>query len=102
MPEKNTAVEKFPVSDLSDLRSELMQSGLDSWQAAALPENANVWYNSLPKILGFKGVGGYAQSPRDYYNKHNILYLPGAVYPEKDTKLVMPLFAFAINTKLRS
>ncbi len=27
-------VEKFPVSELVNLRNELMQSGLDSWQAA--------------------------------------------------------------------
>ena len=29
-------VEKFPIADLSGLRDELMQSGLDSWQAAEL------------------------------------------------------------------
>jgi hypothetical protein len=28
--------EKFPIADLSGLRDELMQSGLDSWQAADL------------------------------------------------------------------
>jgi hypothetical protein len=28
--------EKFPLADLSGLREELMQSGLDSWQAADL------------------------------------------------------------------
>jgi hypothetical protein len=28
--------EKFPIADLSGLREELMQSGLDSWQAADL------------------------------------------------------------------
>jgi hypothetical protein len=27
-------VEKFPVAELVNLRNELMQSGLDSWQAA--------------------------------------------------------------------
>ena len=31
-----TKYEKFPVADLSGLREELMQSGLDSWQAAEL------------------------------------------------------------------
>ena len=30
------AVEKFTVTDLCSLREELMQSGLDSWQAAEL------------------------------------------------------------------
>jgi hypothetical protein len=32
----NGTVEKFAASDLSCLRDELMQSGLDSWQAAEL------------------------------------------------------------------
>jgi hypothetical protein len=31
-----SAVEKFPTSDLSTLKDELMQSGLDSWHAAEL------------------------------------------------------------------
>jgi hypothetical protein len=31
-----SAVEKFTATDLSSLREELMQSGLDSWQAAEL------------------------------------------------------------------
>jgi hypothetical protein len=34
-PEKS-AVEKFTATDLSSLRGDLMQSGLDSWQAAEL------------------------------------------------------------------
>ena len=29
-------IEKFPIADLTGLREELMQSGLDSWQAADL------------------------------------------------------------------
>ena len=33
---KTNTVEKFPLEDLSGLRDELMQSGLDSWQAAEL------------------------------------------------------------------
>ncbi len=31
-----TKFERFPIADLSSLREELMQSGLDSWQAADL------------------------------------------------------------------
>jgi len=30
------SIEKFPATDLSSLRDELMQSGLDSWQSAEL------------------------------------------------------------------
>jgi type II secretory pathway pseudopilin PulG len=75
--------------------------GTDSWQAAADPLNAKAWYNALPKILGKKSVGEYANEPRAFYTKDNLLFLPGATYPENDKKLVRPLFAVAINTKLQ-
>jgi len=32
----DTRIEKFPVSELAGLRTELLQSGRDSWQAAEL------------------------------------------------------------------
>lgn len=75
--------------------------GPNTWAAASLPENATVWYNALPAILGVKGVAQYADNPQGFYTKENILYLPGAKYPSSDKKLVEPLFAIAINTKLQ-
>lgn len=76
-------------------------SGSDSWTAAADPANVNVWYNSLPKQMGMKTVGQFASEPEKFYTKENLLFLPGAVYPETTKKLVRPLFAIAINTKLQ-
>ena len=32
----NSRIEKFPVGELAGLRTELLQSGMDSWQAAEL------------------------------------------------------------------
>jgi type II secretory pathway pseudopilin PulG len=75
--------------------------GTDTWGAAANPENANAWYNVLPRRLGNKGVDQYASNPQAFYSKENILYLPGALYPETDKKLARPMFAIAINTKLQ-
>lgn len=75
--------------------------GPDTWQAAGLKESENAWYNCLPRLLGQKGVADYAKSPREFYTKGNILFLPGAEYPDSDKKLVNPLFAIAINTKLQ-
>jgi len=75
--------------------------GKDTWPNAAKEENKDAWYNAVPKLLGQKSVGEYAGTPRDYYTKQNILFLPGATYPETDKKLVQPLFAIAINTKLQ-
>ena len=45
-------VEKFAESDLSNLRNELMQSGLDTWQAAEM-------------ILCFLSGRGYGVSHQD-------------------------------------
>jgi len=83
-----------------DFPMENMGSG-ETWDNAATPAAEKVWYNALPRLLGQKGVGNYANSPRDFYAKENLLFLPGAQYPASDKKLIQPLFAFAINTKLQ-
>ena len=74
--------------------------GPDTWEAAADPANGDVWYNALPKRLGQKTVGEYARSPREFYSRQNIIFLPGATYPEAEKKLITPQFAISINTKL--
>jgi prepilin-type N-terminal cleavage/methylation domain-containing protein/prepilin-type processing-associated H-X9-DG protein len=76
-------------------------AGMDSWKNAAKPEANDAWYNALPRLLGRKGVGDFLSDPRDFYTKENLLFLPGAVYPESDKKLREPLFAVAFNTKLQ-
>jgi prepilin-type N-terminal cleavage/methylation domain-containing protein len=72
----------------------------DTWTNAAKPENGKAWYNALPRLLGHQGVGDYASKPREFYKPTNILYLPGATYPDNESILRQPLFAIAINTKL--
>ena len=76
--------------------------GTDTWQVAADPESAKAWYNALPKLAGGKGVGEFANSPRDFYSKENLLWLPGAVYPSGGQELAKPLFAIAMNTKIQT
>ncbi len=75
--------------------------GTDSWQSAVDPANNKAWYNSLPRLLGKRTVGEYASTPKEFYTRDNLLFLPGAGYPESDKKLVRPMFAIAINTKLQ-
>ena len=55
MMDSNGRVEKFSVSELANLRSELMQSGLDSWQAAEV----------LSTFLIGRGYGVDSQSVRE-------------------------------------
>lgn len=75
--------------------------GTDSWQNAADPENVRAWYNAIPKQMGRRTVGDFANSPREFYTKDNLLFVPGATYPDEGKKLRQPLFAIAINTKLQ-
>jgi prepilin-type processing-associated H-X9-DG protein len=75
--------------------------GPDDWNNAAKPESEKVWYNALPRLLGSRGAGDYAANPRDFYTKENLLFLPGAAYPDSDKRLVAPLFAIAINSRLQ-
>lgn len=55
MRERNDRVEKFSVSELANLRSELMQSGIDSWQAAEV----------LSTFLVGRGYGVDSRNVRD-------------------------------------
>lgn len=73
----------------------------ETWLNAAGPQGLPVWYNALLRMAGHKGVGDYLHAPREFYSKENPLFLPGAKYPASDKKLVRPLFAFAINTKVQ-
>jgi hypothetical protein len=73
-------------------------AGKDTWDAAKDPKSDKTWYNALPKILGQRSVGEYASAAEDFYKPDNVLFVPGAVYPEN--KMAAPLFAIAFNTKL--
>src|SRR5687767_5891011 len=75
-------------------------TGNDSWQAIARPEARDAWYNALPRVLGRKTAGDFANSPTTFYSEENLLFLPGANYPDKK-KFIQPLFAIAFNTKLQ-
>ena len=73
----------------------------ETWTNAATPAAAAVWYNVLPRQLGSKGVGDYANTPRAFYTKENLLFLPGAKYPNSDKKLIQPMFAFAMKPSFK-
>jgi prepilin-type N-terminal cleavage/methylation domain-containing protein len=73
----------------------------NSWGYAADPANAKCWFNALPKILGMRTAGEFSTRPEAFYTKENMLFLPGAHYPEGNLKLVKPLYPVGINSKLQ-
>jgi prepilin-type N-terminal cleavage/methylation domain-containing protein/prepilin-type processing-associated H-X9-DG protein len=95
-----SALKSYVALNNGDLPSE-DSTGVDDWTVVKKPEAVQAWYNALPKILNQKSPADYANEGRTdlFYQKENILYLPGAVYPEKDRK-IRPYFAICINTKL--
>jgi prepilin-type N-terminal cleavage/methylation domain-containing protein len=76
--------------------------GKEGWQLVAAPEAEKAWYNALPKVMGAKPVGDFAREHREaaFYSKENVLFLPGAQYPE-GKKMARPYFAISINGKLQ-
>jgi type II secretory pathway pseudopilin PulG len=76
--------------------------GKEDWTAIATPDQAKAWYNALPRQMGSKAVADFVTEGRTaaFYTKENILFLPGASYPESK-KQQKPLFAIAINGKLQ-
>ena len=77
-------------------------AGKEDWSAMTQPEQDKAWYNALPRQMGSKAPADYVKEGRTaaFYTKENILYLPGANYPESK-KMQQPLFAIAINGKLQ-
>jgi type II secretory pathway pseudopilin PulG len=74
--------------------------GNDSWQGIAAPDATAAWYNALPQLIGRKTAAAYHAAPSDFYADDNVLYLPGANYPDQK-KFMYPMFAIAFNTKLQ-
>jgi len=100
MRQLGTAVGNFAAQNDNTLPDEGSVSG-NSWAYAADPANSKCWFNALPRLLGMKGTGDYAAHPANFYTKDNLLFLPGAVYPTTDVKLIKPLYAIGINSKLQ-
>lgn len=100
MKDLGSAAMAYTAENNGDLPQE-DSKGTDTWQAAADPENVKAWYNAIPKQMNRRTVGDYANSPREFYTKDNIIFVPGATYPDTDKKLRQPLFAIAVNTKLQ-
>jgi prepilin-type N-terminal cleavage/methylation domain-containing protein len=95
-----TAVGNYAAQNNGELPAE-DAPGPDDWEVARKPEAQKAWYNALPKAMGQKSVADFVNEDRTaaFYERENVLYLPGAQYPE-GKKLVKPYFAIAINTKL--
>ncbi len=87
-------------SQNSDMLPEEDAEGNDTWQNATQATAKDAWYNALPRLIGRKGVGDYANAAEAFYTDENILFLPGGNYPDKK-KFIDPMFAYAFNTKLQ-
>lgn len=76
-------------------------AGPDDWSTAASPENKDVWYNALPKIMGQPAVGELGSTPEAFYQEEYPLFIPGAPYPPEELKIATPHFAIAMNSRLQ-
>jgi len=73
----------------------------NSWSYASDPTNTKCWFNALPRLLEMKPMSAFAGNPAAFYTKENLLYLPGATYPAGGARLIKPLYAVGINSKLQ-
>ncbi len=77
-------------------------TGTDDWTNAAHPDNQEVWYNALPKLMGAKSVGELGLTdPAGFYDEDYPLFIPGAPYPGPSKRLAKPAFALAMNSRLQ-
>ncbi len=77
-------------------------AGTDDWINAAKRENADTWYNALPKMMGAMSVGELGvQNPVGLYDNAHPLFIPGAPYPSLKKRVSSPVFAIAMNSHLQ-
>ncbi|MFY7817926.1 MAG: type II secretion system protein [Akkermansiaceae bacterium] len=77
-------------------------TGSNDWVTAAKPENQEVWYNALPRLMSAATVGEIgASNPAALYDKGHPLFIPGAPYPGANKRLGSPTFAVAMNSRLQ-
>ena len=100
MQQLGTGLARYASENNGLLPKESTDSGENSWQAAAMPDAADVWFNALPRLASGTGTGGYsaAGNAAGFYAKDSLLALEGVDYPS--SKMRKPLYAFAYNTKL--
>jgi prepilin-type N-terminal cleavage/methylation domain-containing protein len=76
--------------------------GDDNWTDAAKPENQEVWYNALPKLMNAPSVGEIgASKPARFYEDGYPLFIAGAPYPSTEKRANKPLFAVGMNSRLQ-
>jgi prepilin-type N-terminal cleavage/methylation domain-containing protein len=76
--------------------------GDDSWTDAAKPENQEVWYNALPRLMNAPTVGEIgASKPARFYEDGYPLFIAGAPYPSAEKRANKPLFAVGMNSRLQ-
>lgn len=77
-------------------------AGTDDWVNAGKPENQEVWYNALPKLMGSPSVGEIgATEPRRFYDETYPLFIPGAPYGGENKRTGNPAFAVGMNSRLQ-
>lgn len=67
-----------------------------SFGGGGSPEEADLWYNAVPKAAGSRALTDFTDS-REFFKKSNPLFIPAAKYPTNPNS---PLFAIAMNVKL--
>lgn len=77
-------------------------TGTDDWTNAGKPENTEVWYNALPKLMQAPSVGEIGTSnPTRFYDDAYPLFIPGAPYSAPEKRVGKPSFAVAMNSRLQ-
>lgn len=77
-------------------------AGTDDWASAGRPENQEVWYNALPRLMNYPTVGEIgAKDAKMFYEASYPLYVEGAPYPSLSKRLGEPIFAVGMNSRLQ-
>ena len=93
---------QFYAEDHNDkLPLEAVFDGINTWEMTAFSVCNEVWYNSMPRVLGVTSAAMYSKTPssqRAFYSRNNFFHCPSARFAP--ISATYPNFSLAMNSKL--
>jgi prepilin-type N-terminal cleavage/methylation domain-containing protein/prepilin-type processing-associated H-X9-DG protein len=82
-------------------RHSLGTSSPTDWTQVASADADDVWYNELPRSLGWRAAGDYQLNRAAFYQKDSLFFCPMAKMPPSPGSSNVVLFSTAMNSRLK-
>jgi prepilin-type processing-associated H-X9-DG protein/prepilin-type N-terminal cleavage/methylation domain-containing protein len=94
------ALSLYQAENGNNMPRQALGPGAPDWLQVASADADDVWYNELPRSLGWRGAGDYLMSRGAFYEKESLFHCPMAQMPPSPGTSNTVLFSMAMNSRL--